>query len=70
MTALTRRSLDGRDCRYCLGALLSLAVAAGAVAYGLSNQDVVTALGGLLFLPPTVVFAGLGLRGPNVRDRD
>lgn len=56
--------------RYWLGALLSLAVAVAAVAYGLTHQDTVTALGGLLFLPPAVVFAGLGVRGASVRNRE
>jgi hypothetical protein len=54
-----------RDCRYCLGAAVSLAAAAAAVAYGLTHDDVVTALGGLLFVPPAILFAGIGLTGSS-----
>jgi uncharacterized protein GlcG (DUF336 family) len=53
-----------RDCRYCLGAAVSLAAAA-AVAYGLTHDDVVTALGGLLFVSPAILFAGIGLTGSS-----
>jgi len=49
------------DCRYCLGAAVALSAAAVAVAYGLTHQDLVTALGGLLFVPTAVLLAGIGL---------
>jgi hypothetical protein len=54
-----------RDCRYCLGAVVSLAAVGVAVVYGLTHDDVVTALGGLLFVPPAILFAGIGLTGSS-----
>jgi uncharacterized protein GlcG (DUF336 family) len=58
-----RRSLADRDCRYCLGAAVALSIAVASVAYGLTHQDVVTALGGLLFVPTAALLAGIGLAG-------
>lgn len=58
-----RQWVGEHDCRYCLGAVVSLAAAGVAVAYGLTHDDVVTALGGLLFVPPAILFAGIGLTG-------
>jgi hypothetical protein len=51
------------DCRFCPGAGLPLLVAIGAVTYGHLAGDVVTALGGLLFVPAAALLAGLGFRG-------
>jgi len=65
-TLVERLAAGERDCRYCLGALLALAAAAVAVGYGLRNQDVVTALGGLLFVPTAALLAGIGLSGGGV----
>jgi hypothetical protein len=63
----TRLTPGRRDCRYCLGALVSLSIAGVAVAYGLTHDDVVTALGGLLFVPTAVLLAGIGLTGGTGR---
>jgi uncharacterized protein GlcG (DUF336 family) len=56
-----------RDCRYCLGAVLALSLAIAAVAYGLTHNDIVTALGGLLFVPTALLLAGIGLTGGTGR---
>ena len=56
-----------RDYRYCLGAVLALSLAIAAVAYGLTHNDIVTALGGLLFVPTALLFAGIGLTGGTGR---
>jgi hypothetical protein len=58
-----RFAVSDRDCRYCLAAALALSAGIAAVVYGLTHQDVVTALGGLLFLPAAVFLAGIGLTG-------
>lgn len=58
-----RRPLADCDCRYCLGAAVALSIAVASVAYGLTHQDVVTALGGLLFVPTAALLAGIGLAG-------
>ncbi|SEO19177.1 hypothetical protein SAMN04487948_1013 [Halogranum amylolyticum] len=55
------------DCRYCLGALLALSVAVVSVVYGLTHSDIVTALGGLLFVPTAILLAGIGLTGGTGR---
>jgi uncharacterized protein GlcG (DUF336 family) len=55
-----------RDCRYCIGAFLALSVAAVSVVYGLTHQDLVTALGGLLFVPTAALLAGIGLTGGGI----
>lgn len=51
------------DCRYCLGAGLALSIAVASLVYGYLHSDVVTALGGLLFVPAAVLLAGIGLIG-------
>jgi len=67
-TVLARLATGERDCRYCLGAALALGAAVVAVTYGLLHQDVVTALGGLLFVPTAVLLAGIGLTGGDATD--
>ncbi|SFK66175.1 hypothetical protein SAMN04487950_0454 [Halogranum rubrum] len=56
-----------RDCRYCLGAVLALSLAIGSVVYGLTHNDIVTALGGVLFVPTALLLAGIGLTGGTGR---
>lgn len=51
------------DCRYCLGAGLALSIAVASLVYGYLHSDVVTALGGLLFVPAAILLAGIGLTG-------
>lgn len=65
-TVIERLAAGERDCRYCLGAVLALGAAVAAVGYGLLNQDLVTALGGLLFVPTAALLAGIGLSGGDV----
>jgi uncharacterized protein GlcG (DUF336 family) len=56
-----------RDCRYCLGAALALSIAIASLVYGFLHSDIVTALGGLLFVPTAVLLAGIGLTGGTGR---
>jgi hypothetical protein len=60
---LARLRRSEADCRFCLWAGLALLAAIGALTYGYLAGDVVTALGGLLFVPAAVLLAGIGMRG-------
>jgi hypothetical protein len=62
-SVVDRIATGERDLRYCLGGALALCGAGAAVAYGLADGDVVTALGGLLFVPAGLLLVGIGLAG-------
>jgi peptidoglycan/LPS O-acetylase OafA/YrhL len=49
------------DCRFCAGAAVVFLVAVAAIAYGLTEQDMVTALGALLLVPAAGLLAAIGL---------
>ncbi|MEF8785403.1 MAG: hypothetical protein V5A45_05670 [Haloarculaceae archaeon] len=57
------------DCRFCAGAAVVFAVAVAAIAYGLTHQDMVTALGALLLVPAAALLAAIGLSGGRERSR-
>jgi len=49
-------------CRICVPAGTALLIAAAGVWYGLTHDDVVTALGALLFVPSAVLLFGVAAR--------
>ncbi|SDN10078.1 hypothetical protein SAMN05192554_11535 [Haloarchaeobius iranensis] len=49
-------------CRVCVPASLAVLIAVAGVVYGLTNDDVVTALGALLFLPSAAILFGVAAR--------
>jgi peptidoglycan/LPS O-acetylase OafA/YrhL len=57
------------DCRFCAGAVVVFVVAVAVIAHGLTQQDMVTALGALLLLPAAALLAAIGLSGDRERRR-
>jgi hypothetical protein len=57
-----RLARGGLDRGFGLAALVAVALAVAGVAFGLAHDDVVTALGALLFLPVAAILLGIGLR--------
>ncbi|MFC6875334.1 hypothetical protein [Halobellus marinus] len=61
-----RRIAPALRCRLCVPAVLALLVATAGIAYGVTNDDIVTALGATLFVPSAVILFGIGLRRSGV----
>jgi len=59
---LKRRILG---CRICIPALFTAGIATTAIVYGLTTDDMVTALGALLLVPSAILLFGIGLRREN-----
>ena len=57
------------DCRFCAGAAVVFAIAVAVIAHGLTQQDLVTALGAVLLLPAAALLAAIGLSGDRQRRR-
>lgn len=51
------------DCRFCVAAVVVFGVAVVAIGYGLTRQDIVTALGALLLIPAAALLAAIGISG-------
>lgn len=58
---LARLRKSDMDCRFCAGAAVVFAVAVSAIGYGVTQQDIVTALGALLLIPAALILAAIGL---------
>lgn len=50
------------DWRLAIPALVASAAAVGGVVFGLSHDDIVTALGALLFVPSALLLLGIALK--------
>jgi uncharacterized membrane protein len=60
--SIRRRVSTVLGCRICVPAAVALCIAAAGVGYGLTHDDVVTALGALLFVPSAAILFGVAVR--------
>jgi len=62
LRSIRRLASSVLGCRICVPAGAALFIAAAGVWYGLTHDDVVTALGALLFVPSAVLLFGVAVR--------
>ncbi|QCC48465.1 hypothetical protein [Halobellus limi] len=59
---IRRRTAAILRCRLCFPAVVALAIATAGIAYGVTNDDIVTALGASLFVPSAAILFGIASR--------